>query len=104
MASFPSVSRFKVAPAGTRVMEIVRLSTGTGAESVTAALDFTSALRTIEPGGILWGRNSAVGPTSLTAITWTNGSGFPSHALVTFSGMSTAASEKIFDLVLFGRR
>lgn len=105
MASFPSVTRWKTAPAGSRVWEYVRLSTGTGALSTTAALDFTSNLRTI--AGFIWGKNSTFAQVSTTALTWTNGT-FSSmgstRALVTFSGMSTSPAEKIFSLVLIGRR
>ena len=105
MASFPNITRWKTAPAGNRVWEYLRLSTGTGAESTTAALDFTSNLRTIE--GFIWGKNTTFSQVSATALTWTNGtfsSTGSTRALMTLSGMSTSASEKTFRLVLIGRR
>lgn len=101
MASFPTVNRYKVAPAGNRCWEILQISTGTGAVSTSAELDFRSGLRYIESA--MLGKNSTYAPISTAALTWTNAS-FPGNALITISGMSTAGSEKKFSLVLVGRR
>lgn len=102
MASF-AVTRNKVFASGNRIWEIVNLSSGTGANSTSVALDFTSALRYIEPGGIMMGKDGTIAQLGTTAITWTNGV-FPGNALVTLSGMSATGADKKFSLVLIGGR
>lgn len=103
MASF-TVSFRKLFPAGNRVWEIAQVTSGTGALSTTTALDFTSALRTIDPGGILYGRDGTVAQLNTAAVTFSNATSFPGNALITFSGMSASAGEKRFFVVSVGRR
>lgn len=102
MASF-DVTRHKVFPAGNRIWEVLSLSSGTGANSTAVALDFRSALRYIEPGGVQIGKDGLVAQLGTAAITWSNAT-FPGNALVTLSGMSTTGADKKFSLVLVGRR
>ena len=86
-------------PAGTKIWEIVRLTTS-DATTATAALDYVSRLRYIE--NVQWGKSSTPTLVTDTQVTWTNATTYPGHATLTVMGMSTTALPKTFDFELVG--